>query len=158
MAFGVRDQLDCYVINPRIMRERSVRELGKLLVIASGKTRSNFTDVFLYDVPVVEQPFACRADVDSPFRGIGQPVVYFSNYASCVVEAIEQRPVPALLLDRKQPVFPRNVARVLCQPVRAEYFATDWTDELPVTSVSPKTEKPKYSVLRFFGGNCCRCH
>jgi hypothetical protein len=61
----VRDQLDGDIVYARILRERSIRELRQLLVVATGQIRPDLANVLLHDVGIVEEPVTCRTDVDS---------------------------------------------------------------------------------------------
>ncbi len=83
----MRDQLDRDVVHARIFSECSVGELWQLLVVAAGKIRSNLPDVLLYDVSVIEQPFAGGADVDPSLGGVSETIVYFIQNFPAVVES-----------------------------------------------------------------------
>ena len=73
-----------------------------------------------------------------------------------IVESAEQRTVTALFLRWKKLVLARDVARVLCETIRPEHFASDRADELSVSFVRA-AEEPQKSVDGFCWGNCC-CH
>ena len=150
VAFGVRDQLDRYFVHARIIRQRAVRELRQLLIVAAREIRSYLPDVLLHDVVIVEQPLAGGADyVGLVFRGCAETLVNFCEDVSRIIETLEQRAVASLFLRRKQLVLPRDVARVLRQPVRAEDFTTDGTCELPIRAARA-SEKAEKSVGGFF--------
>jgi hypothetical protein len=140
MSFGVGYQLDCDVVNARILGERSIRELWQLLVVPARKIRPDLANVLLYDVGVVEQPVTGWTYVDSALRRISETVVYFAQYLSRVIESIEKRTRPSLLARWKKPVFTRDVARMSRETIRAEHLAADRANELSVRALVAKAQ------------------
>ena len=156
MTFGVGYQLDRELVDAWVVGKRSVGELRKLLVITSRKVRPDFPDVLLDDVVIVEQPLARRAyDIGFPFRGDCKPPVDVGEHDARVIEPLEKGPRSTLFGKREKLVLARDVARMLRQPVRAEYFAADRTNELSVL-VSGTTEEAKKAASIFFGRNYSR--
>ena len=134
VSLGVRDQLDRDVVYSRIMRERPVRELRQLLVVASRQICPDFAECAPGRCRIVEQPVTGWTDVDLPSAAAVSRRVFFVQYSACVIEPVEQRPVAALLPRWQQPVLSRDVPRVLRKAIRTEYFTTYRADELPVFS------------------------
>ena len=79
-------ELDCNIVDARILGERAVRELGKLLVIAAREIRPDLPYLLLDDVGVVEQPLSRRTDVDATLRSLCESVMNFVEYTPRIVE------------------------------------------------------------------------
>ena len=133
MSFCVGDELYRYIVYARIIGERSCRELRQLLVITTGQARPDFTYVLLNYVSVVEQPFACRADIESALRRCVESIAYIRKNPARVIEPLEQRPRSPLFFSwRNELVLSRDVARMLREAVVAEHLSADRRNELSV--------------------------
>jgi hypothetical protein len=132
----VRDQLDCDFIGARISRQRSSRELGKLLVVALGKVGSDLPDVLLDDVEVVQQPVSGGTDVEAAFSAAIQLMIDAIENFPRVLETKQQRTDATLFLRWEQMMPARNRTRALTESLEAEYFAPNRTDEFFAGPVS----------------------
>ena len=56
--FGVRDQGDGQLVDPRVAGQRAAGQLGQLAVVAARQALADLADVLLDHVVVVEQPLA----------------------------------------------------------------------------------------------------
>lgn len=136
MPFSMRNQLDRYVVDPRVLGERSACQLRQLLIVAAWQARSYFPNVLLDYVGVVEEPVAGGADVETALSGVVQSNAYFLENFSRVIEAFEKRSRRSLLFcRRKQLVLSRNAARVLGETIVAEYLSADGSNESSVVGV-----------------------
>ena len=94
-ALGVRDQRDRELVHPRIARERTLRQLGQLLVIALRQTLPHLADVLLDDVIVVEEPLSRGADVHFVGSGIRELSLCIVEQPLRIVEPDQQSGVAA---------------------------------------------------------------
>ena len=105
VAFGVRDELDRYLVGARKPGQGPGRKLGKLLIVALREIRPDLPYVLLNDVEIVEKPVACRTDVETALSTDIQLVVDAVEDIPRVLEPHKQRPNTSLLL-RGEEVMP----------------------------------------------------
>src|SRR5688500_9739976 len=157
MSLGVRNQLDCDVVDARIMSQRAGRQLRQFLIVAAGETRPDLPNVFLDDVMIVEQPLSGRTDVDATLCRIAKTIMYLRQHSSRIVETIEKRSVSALLSWRQKFVFARDVPRVFREPVRSENLTTNGPHEPAVCTVGCTAKQAQESGGACRGWDYC-CH
>jgi hypothetical protein len=90
MAFRVRDQFDRDLVHAWESRERSIRELRELAIVAFRQRRANLADVLLDRVKIVEEPFASRAYVDAIVCGVAECFASVEQELICLFEALEE--------------------------------------------------------------------
>ena len=157
MSFSMRDQLDRDVVDARVIRQHTGRELGQLLVVAAWQMGSHLSDEFLDDIRIVQKPFARRADVYTTLRCVGKTIVNPVEQGSRVIEPLEERSVSALFFRRKKLVRPGDVAGMLREPVGAEDLSANRSYELSVRCIRGAAKELKESVGFSSGRSCC-CH
>ncbi|HVE79257.1 MAG TPA: hypothetical protein VNA89_10370, partial [Gemmatimonadaceae bacterium] len=97
--------------------------------------------MLLHDVEVVEQPFACGADVGFPVRRGGETRVGTVQDPPGAIEAHEQRRAPPPPAGRGQALLARDGASALGEVLGAQQLAADWSREQLVRPVRGRGEE-----------------